>query len=57
MGVYGDNQPTSVRDGVTEVGERDGTIGHEPPVCFDPCDKLMGDRSTVVVRMDESRDD
>ncbi len=57
MGVYGDNQPTSVRDGVTEVGEWDGTIGHEPPVCFDPCDKLMGDRSTVVVRMDESRDD
>jgi hypothetical protein len=57
MRVYGNNHPTSVRDGVTKIGECNGSIGHKPPVQFDPCDKLVRNRSTVMVGMDESCND
>ncbi len=57
MRVYGNNQPTSVRNGVTEMFECNGAIGHKPPIQFDPCDKLVRNRSTVVVGMDESCED
>jgi hypothetical protein len=49
-----DNQPAIVHDGVTKVGECNYLIGDNPPVQFEPCDKLEQDCAAVLVGVNKS---
>jgi hypothetical protein len=56
MRVHGDNQPAAVRNGVAKFCEQHVSVGDQPPVGLEPCDKLVGDCAAIVVGVDEGHD-